>query len=328
MECSKTMEPGDDFAQALQRHRLDLSPLMVETLWLNITRMCNQACSHCHVGASPDRSEHMNNECIERCLELLADSPQCTTLDLTGGSPELHPRFEYLVERGRGLGKRVHVRHNLTVVADGNPKTGEKKGHLPQFFARQRVMIIASLPSCDEEVTDRIRGQGAFRKSMDVLHRHNDSGYGHPGSGLVLNLVYNREGPLHTQERSRMEDIYKERLWSEHGVVFNKLYGVTNMPINRYRVLLEREGRFESYMDQLKSAFSPQSAHGVACRSLINVGYDGRLYDCDFNQMLDLQVQVNGQPLNIFNTDFDLLCKRQITFGPHCFGCTAGGGSS
>lgn len=315
-----------DFQAVLAEHDLRLSPISIETLWVNVTRLCNQACTHCHVDASPARTEQMSRSTVDRCLEILGQYEACQNLDITGGSPELNPNFEYFVIEARKLKKHVIVRHNLTVIFDGNPQTGEKKGYLPEFFAEHQVEVLASLPHYKQDLTDSVRGPGVFNKSIEGIRRLNALGYGKEKTGLILNLVYNAGGPVSPKVRAELEARFKQEL-SKYNLVFNKLYAVTNMPINRFRSQLQQSGTLDEYMDKLLAAFNPEAAREVVCRSLISVGYDGRIYDCDFNQMLGLQI-TGHEPLTVFNCDLEALIQRRILFGPHCFGCTAGGGSS
>jgi radical SAM/Cys-rich protein len=317
------------FEDLLRARGLALPPVSIDTLQVNITKLCNQVCRHCHVDASPSRKEMLSAEGVSKCLQILERHPQITTLDITGGAPELHPGFDAFVERAVALGKHVMVRHNLTVQLDGNPQTGESKEYLPQFFARNRVEVISSLPYHQEYFTDTQRGAGVFKKSMEAMQRLNAEGYGFEGSGLALNLVYNPVGPYLPAAQAGLEADYKRELKSKFGLVFNGLYTITNMPINRFRLHLDKSGQYESYMDKLLAAFNPAAAAGVMCRSLISVGHDGRIYDCDFNQMLELRAAgAGGKPLGIFDFDFDQALGRRIRFDAHCLGCTAGAGSS
>jgi radical SAM/Cys-rich protein len=316
-----------DFQAVLAEHGLRLSPISIETLWVNVTRLCNQACTHCHVDASPKRTEQMSRSTVDRCLEILRQYEPCQNLDITGGSPELNPNFEYFVIEARKLKKHVIVRHNLTVIFDGNPQTGEKKDYLPEFFAEHQVEVLASLPHYKQSFTDSVRGSGAFNKSIEGIRRLNTLGYGKEKTGLILNLVFNAGGPVSPKDRAELDVRFKQEL-SRYDLVFNKLYAVTNMPINRFRSQLQQSRTLDEYMDKLLAAFHPGAAREVVCRSLISVGYDGRIYDCDFNQMLGLQIIIGHEPLTIFNCDLEALVQRRILFGPHCFGCTAGGGSS
>ena len=308
---------------------VDLPPLSIETLQVNVTKLCNQVCRHCHVDASPSRTEAMSPEGIARCLDVLARHPQIAKLDITGGAPELHPEFDAFVEKAVALGKHVMVRHNLTVQLDGHPVTKESKQYLPQFFAKHRVEVISSLPYHQQFFTDSQRGVGVFAKSMEAMRRLNAAGYGVEGSGLLLNLVYNPVGPYLPAAQANLEADYKRELKDRHGLVFNSLYTITNMPINRFKLHLEKSGQYDSYMQKLLAAYNPAAAEGVMCRSMISIGHDGRVYDCDFNQMLEMDaVDRAGAELNIFDFEFDRFLKRPIRFDAHCLGCTAGAGSS
>jgi radical SAM/Cys-rich protein len=311
----------------IEQHRLDLAPLSLDTLQVNTGKFCNQACHHCHVDASPYRTEEMDRRTADECLTILRRHASITTLDITGGAPELNPHFEYLVTEARTLGKHVMVRHNLTVTLDGNPRTQESKEHLPEFFAAHQVEVVSSLPYYQEYFTDKQRGKGVFAKSIDSLQRLNALGYGRDGTSLVLNLVSNPVGAFLPAEQAGIEADFKRHLAQQFGVVFNKLYTITNMPIHRFRGQLERLGAYDDYMAKLVNAFNPTAAEGVMCRSLISVGYDGKLYDCDFNQMLEMQIEDN-EPMTVFNFDLGTLQQRRIRFASHCFGCTAGAGSS
>ena len=318
-----------DFEERLRRSGIDLPPLSVDTLQVNITKLCNQVCRHCHVDASPKRTEMLSPEGIAKCLEILERHPQITKLDITGGAPELHPGFDAFVEKAVVLGKHVMARHNLTVQLDGHPVTGESKEYLPAFFAKHRVEVISSLPYYQEFFTDSQRGSGVFKKSMEAMRRLNKEGYGVEGSGLVLNLVYNPVGPYLPAAQAGLEAEYKRELKDKFGLVFNGLFTMTNMPINRFKLHLDKSAQYEAYMEKLLAAFNPAAAQSVMCRSLVSVDHEGRIYDCDFNQMLDLDaVDAGGGALSIFSFDFDRVVKRPIQFGPHCLGCTAGAGSS
>ncbi len=316
-----------DFDAMLQRHRLEIPPLSVTTLQVNVTRQCNQACRHCHVDASPRRTEHMDRKTIDRCLEILAGHDLIRTLDITGGAPELNAHFDHMVTTARQLGKHVMVRHNLTVTLDGHPETGESKRYLPRFYAEHGVEVVSSLPYYEEYFTDRQRGKGVFAKSVESMRLLNDLGYGMEGSGLVLDLVYNPVGTYLPAAQASLEADYKRNLKSKFGLHFNRLFTITNMPIHRFREELERTGKYGEYMDKLIGAFNPAAALGVMCRTLISVGYDGTIYDCDFNQMLDMPAS-GKKPLDIWHFNYDEVVARRIRVDSHCFGCTAGGGSS
>ena len=318
-----------DFEGLLRSRGIDLPPLSIDTLQVNITKLCNQVCRHCHVDASPSRREMLSPEGVAKCLELLERHPQVTKLDITGGAPELHTGFDAFVEKAVALGKHVMVRHNLTVQLDGHPQTGESKEYLPQFFAKNRVEVISSLPYYQEYFTDAQRGPGVFKKSIEAMKRLNALGYGVEGSGLIFNLVYNPVGPYLPAAQASLEADYKRELKDKFGLVFNSLYTVTNMPINRFRQHLDKSGQYEAYMEKLLAAFNPAAAEGVMCRSMISVDHEGRIYDCDFNQMLELRAAgAGGKPLSIFDFDLDRVLGRRIRFDDHCLGCTAGAGSS
>jgi radical SAM/Cys-rich protein len=314
------------FEAVVAERGLTIRPTTVGTLWVNITRRCNQVCRHCHLKSSPARTEEMRRPVIERCLEVLAEHLSIQTLDITGGAPELHRDFDYFATEARRLGKRVKVRTNLTVVLDGDPTTGAPKDYLPRFFAEHGIELIASLPHYEAAITDEVRGQGVFDKSLEVIRRLNTVGYGSPETGLIMDLVHNTSGPLTPAERDAMEARFKTRL-AEHGLSFNRLYAVTNMPLGRLGTGLRQSGAYQTYLDRLVSSFSAEATEELVCQTLVNVGYDGRLYDCDFNQAIGLQIMTD-EPMSIFNFDLKSLLARRIKFGPHCFGCTAGGGSS
>lgn len=318
-------DPRYDFPSALERHRLDLKPLSVETLQVNVTKLCNQACHHCHVDASPRRTEQMDKATVDKCLEILGQNPSIRNLDLTGGAPELNPHFDRFATEARKLNKHVMVRHNLTVTLDGNPQTGESKEYLPEFFAKHQVEVISSLPYFQEYFTDKQRGKGVFQKSLESLKRLNGVGYGKEESGLALDLVYNPVGAFLPAPQTDLEKQFKQELKTKYDIAFNRLYTITNMPIHRFKTQLQQLHGYEDYMEKLVNAFNPHAAEGIMCRSLLSVGWDGKIYDCDFNQMLEMQVE---GPATVFNFDFQKLMDRRILFASHCFGCTAGAGSS
>lgn len=317
---------GLDFSRAVARRGLCADPLAIRTLQANVTKLCNQACTHCHVDASPARKEHMSLECVNRCLGILGESDGIENLDLTGGAPELNPHFDYFVKEARKLGKHVMVRHNLTVTLDGNPQTGEEKLYIPGFFAENRVEVVSSLPYYSEYFTDRQRGKGVFEKSIESLRMLNREGYG--AGELELNLVYNPAGAFLPPGQKDLEADFKTRLEKDHGVRFDNLYVMTNMPINRFEKEIRRKNIYDDYMEKLANAFNPEAVDGLMCRNMLSVSHDGKIYDCDFNQMLGMQARAGADPLTVFNLDLDAAVKRKIRFGSHCFGCTAGAGSS
>lgn len=317
---------GYNFKAKLEEHKLSLTPISIETLQANVTRLCNQTCSHCRVDASPKRTEQMNHRTVDRCLEILALHDSINSIDITGGAPELNPDFDYLVVESRKLGKKVTVRHNITVIFDGNPQTGERKTYLPDFFAEQKVEIVASMPHYRKELVEEQRGAGVFYKSIEGLQVLNACGYGKAGSGLILNLVHNPSGISLPAEQAALEAEFRRELLSRYGVEFNSLYAMTNVPLKRFKEQLKQSGTYDSYMKTLVNAFNPAIAAAVMCRSIISVDYSGGLYDCDINQVLNLQI-TGQEPMTVFNFDRDALMARNIKFAAHCFACTAGAGS-
>ena len=300
-----------------------LSPLHangITVFQINVGKLCNQTCRHCHVDAGPDRTEIMSRETAELCIAALARTA-IPTVDITGGAPELNPHFRWLVEQARRLDRHVMDRCNLSVLLLPS------QADLAEFLARHRVEIIASLPSYRAGQTNAQRGDGIFEKSMDALRLLNRLGYGHPKSGLTLNLVYNPVGAFFPPKQEAIEAQFKKELRSRHGIEFNRLYTITNMPISRFLEFLVNSGNYDQYMTRLTNAFNPAAAAGVMCRSTLSVGWDGRLYDCDFNQMLDLPVD-HGAPSHIRDFDSTQLQHREIVTRNHCYGCTAGSGSS
>jgi radical SAM/Cys-rich protein len=313
-----------DFAATVACHALSLAPKSLATLQVNITKLCNQACVHCHVDASPRRREMMDDRTLDQVLAVLHRCPEIRTLDITGGAPELHPGFERLVKGARGLDRTVIVRHNLTVTLDPHPLTGAAMEHLPAFFQAQGVEVVSSLPYYQAYFTDRQRGDGVFAKSIESLKRLNARGFGVEGSGLLLNLVYNPVGAFLPAPQQTLEADYKKALASQFGVHFNRLYALANMPIHRFKAQLKVLKTYEDYMERLVAAFNPAAVDGVMCRTMISVAYDGTLYDCDFNQMMGESMAVGS----IFDFDRAALLSRCIKVGDHCFGCAAGAGSS
>ena len=297
-----------------------LAAVGIEVLQVNVGRKCNQTCRHCHVDAGPDRTEMMPADVVEICLRVL-DESGIATLDITGGAPELHPDFRRLVEGGSALGRRVIDRCNLTVTRLPNYRW------VPAFLAEHRVEITASLPYYQGRQTDAQRGDGVFEESIAALRELNALGYARPGSGLVLNLVTNPVGAFLPPDQRAAERDWKRELERRHGIVFDRLFTLTNMPISRFLEHLEEKGQTEAYLARLVQSFNPAAAAGVMCRTTLSVAWDGTLYDCDFNQMLDLPLD-DGLPRHIRDFDPERLGGRVIALGPHCFGCAAGAGSS
>ena len=304
-----------------ERGHAPLGALRIDTLQVNVGKLCNQTCTHCHVDAGPARTEIMTRETADAVVSVVRRHPELRTVDITGGAPEMNPHFEYLVEQCRAMGRRVMDRCNLTVffVRD--------KQHLPKFLADHQVEVIASLPCYLEENVDQQRGKGVYGRSIEALRLLNALGYGQEGTGLALNLVYNPLGPKLPPPQADLEADYRDELAKRFGIRFNRLYTITNMPISRFLDDLHRTGQYEAYMEKLITSFNPASVDGLMCRSLINVNWDGRLSDCDFNQMLDLPVE-GAAPQTIHEFDLARLARRRVVTGMHCYGCTAGAGSS
>ncbi len=309
------------FDQALaSADMFPLRPTGIEILQINVGKRCNQTCRHCHVDAGPDREEVMTDAVVDRCLDIL-EAERIKTLDITGGAPELHPRFREIVDRARASGAHVMDRCNLTILLLPN------YWDLPDFFASHRVEIVASLPHYRARQTDAQRGDGVFEESIEALRHLNAFGYGDPESGLLLDLVTNPVGAFLPGSQLALERDWKREMERRYGIRFNRLFTITNMPIARYLEWLEESGNLREYMQRLVTAFNPAAAAGVMCRNTLSVGWDGTLYDCDFNQMLNTSVDA-GAPQTVFDFDRPVLEGRSIATGPHCFGCTAGVGSS
>ena len=313
--------PLHSFSHALESSgQQPLSAVAISVLQMNVGKRCNQACRHCHVDAGPDRREVMTDEVIDACVRFV-EAAGVHTVDITGGAPELHPRFRDLVIRLREMNVHVMDRCNLTITR--LPHYAD----LPDFLAGNAVEIMASLPSMAARQTDAQRGSGVFDASIMALRRFNALGYAMPGSDLVLNLVTNPVGAFLPASQQALEREWKRDLQRRYGVRFNRLLTITNMPISRYLNFLIESGNLEEYMTRLVAAFNPVSVPGLMCRTTLSVGWDGRLYDCDFNQMIDLGL-ASDRPQTIFDADPKWLATRRIAIGQHCFGCTAGAGSS
>ena len=299
---------------AIRRARLD-------TLQVNLGYQCNQSCLHCHVNAGPNRTEMMQADMLALIPQVLS-ARGITTLDLTGGAPELNTGFRALVQSARALGVRVIDRCNLTILFEPGQED------LAEFLASQQVEIVASLPCYSSDNVDRQRGDGVFDKSIAALQKLNALGYGVEGSGLVLNLVYNPQGPALPPNQQTLQTDYKRELLSQFGVVFNALFALTNMPIQRFGSTLVSKGTFDTYMDLLKGSFQQGNLEGVMCRSMVSVDWQGWLSDCDFNQQLGLPLGTTGVQRHLRDLLKTGLDEQAIRVAGHCYGCTAGQGSS
>jgi radical SAM/Cys-rich protein len=312
--------PANAFIQHLAAENLTLQRREITTLQVNIGKRCNQACHHCHVESGPKHPDNMVLPTVERLLELLRDAPEVHTVDITGGAPELNPHFRYFVSEIRKMGRTVIDRCNLTVLYEqGQEDTAE-------FLAEQGVEVVASLPCYTKDNVEAQRGRFVFDKSIQGLRLLNSLGYGKPGSGLSLNLVYNPGGHFLPPDQAGLQSDYKQRLRDDFGIGFNQLFTITNMPIKRYLHVLEREGELDNYMQLLLDNFNVSAALGVMCTNLVSVGFDGRIYDCDFNQMLEMPV--SGKARNVLEIAHLSEITDHIVLANHCFGCTAGAGSS
>lgn len=305
------------FEQTLAEHRLELRRGELQTLQLNIGRKCNQACRHCHVDAAPWRTETIDAKTAQR-IGAWIEEHRPPIVDITGGAPELSEHFRYFVESSRACGCHVIDRNNLTILEEPGFES------LPEFLAAHEVEIIASLPCYSAENVNKQRGNGVFDKSIRALQKLNRHGY---GSRVPLNLVYNPLGPKLPPPEAELEADYKEALLQNFGIVFHNLYALTNQPIARFAEDLRQKGQLAAYMELLATSFNPETVSGLMCRTTLSVDHLGRLYDCDFNQMLDMQLR-NGQPLFLWDVRPATVTNARIQTGAHCFACTAGSGSS
>lgn len=311
-----------DFGQRLSQHQFRFKKRKIKTLQVNLGKLCNLACIHCHVEAGPHKTvENMDQHLAEQIIQLM-DKLQVETLDLTGGAPEMNPFFRLLVQEGRKRGLRVIDRCNLTILLE--------PGHedLANFLAEQKVEVVASLPCYSKINVDKQRGEGTFQESIEALQRLNRLGYGKEGTGLLLQLVYNPIGAHLPPAQETLEADYKERLKVDFDIEFNQLFTITNMPITRYEKYLKARNEYAVYVQLLEDHFNPGTLDGLMCLDTLSISWDGKVYDCDFNQMLDLPV-----PEKNSKTIQDLLGDAEdktwdIAWGQHCFGCTAGSGSS
>lgn len=312
--------PG--FQETLERHGIrSLRSTALGTLQVNIGKMCNQTCVHCHVDAGPDRKERMDRPTMEACLQAI-DAHQIGIVDITGGAPEMHPDFRWFVAEVRKRGARIIVRCNLTIIV-----SNKKYRDLPEFYRSHGVEVVCSLPFYTAGRTDRQRGDGVFERSIEALRLLNAVGYGTGDSGKVLNMVYNPAGAFLPGSQSDLELQFKKALLKDHGIRFDALFTITNLPISRFLEHLQNSGNYEEYMEKLVNAFNPVTVEGLMCRTMVSVGHDGILYDCDFNQMLEMPLSA-GMPRHISDLSNASVIGRNIVTGRHCFGCTAGAGSS
>jgi len=292
----------------------------VDILQLNISRKCNLACKHCHVEAGPDREEMMSREVFEKCLEIIGNST-ISTLDITGGAPEMNPHLEWFIEEASRVAGRLIVRSNLVILKD------ERYRKFIDIYTRHKVEVCASLPHYAKDQADRQRGCGTFDGAVEIIGELNERGYGADGTGLVLDLVHNPVGAYLPGNQQALEHEYKTRLYDVYGIRFNTLFCITNMPLGRYLDYLLRTDNFDDYMMELANAFNPCAAANVMCKNTLSVSWDGSLYNCDFNQMLCLPADIHGKNniMEFSPKDFE---GREIVIHNHCFGCTAGSGSS
>lgn len=299
-----------------------LRPTGIEIFQVNVGYMCNQVCKHCHVDAGPDRKEIMTRETMQHCLDVI-EQGNVHTLDLTGGAPEMNPDFRWFVEEANKRGaKEIIVRSNLTII-----RANKKYYDLPEFFKANNVRVVSSLPYYKRDKTDRQRGNGVFESSIEALQMLNEVGYGKAGSGLHLDLVYNPNGAFLPGDQALLEAEFKKNLMADFGIEFNSLFCITNIPISRFLDYLIASDNYEGYMEKLIDSFNPSAVGGVMCKNTISISWDGFMYDCDFNQMLDLKVTGSGNA-HISEFDIDKLNQRDIIVSQHCYGCTAGAGSS
>ena len=328
-EQIKILEHGisDEFAlipfqQKLEESNLyPLKPTNITVFQINVGKMCNQVCKHCHVDAGPDRKEIMTTETMQQCLDVLAANPSLQTVDLTGGAPEMNPTFRWFVEEIKKLDRHIIVRCNLTII-----RANKKYYDLPEFYKKLNIEVVSSLPFYSKDRTDKQRGDGVFEDSIAALQMLNAVGYGLEGSELKLNLVYNPAGAFLPASQEALEKEFKAALKKDFGISFHNLFAITNLPISRFLDYLLQSGNYEKYMEKLIAAYNPVAATNVMCRNTISIGWDGYLYDCDFNQMLELKVACKSKHIKEYNNNN--LQNRDIIIGQHCFGCTAGAGSS
>ncbi|PKN18736.1 MAG: radical SAM protein [Deltaproteobacteria bacterium HGW-Deltaproteobacteria-6] len=314
---------GDSPSFARRIRAINKFPLTakgIDILQINLGSICNLSCRHCHVNAGPARSEIMSRPILAKCLEVLSSLP-IATIDITGGSPEMNPHLEWFIHEAAGLNRRLIVRSNLTLLLDAPYR------HFMDVFTQNKVEIVTSLPDYMEVKSDRQRGAGVFSRVIESLHELNLRGYGVAGSGMFIDIVHNPVGAYLPGSQAALEREYHARLLAEHGVHFNRLFCLTNLPVGRYLDYLIESDNLDDYLSTLCRSFNPAAVDNVMCRTTLSVGWDGSLYDCDFNQMLGLTVN-HGAPKNIMTFDLEKLKNREIVINNHCYGCVAGSGSS
>ncbi len=323
MDASKQLEILSSVPQEQSFRKKIQEGLFADTidiLQINVGKKCNLACKHCHVEAGPDRTELMSREILEKCLEVASSYP-LSTIDITGGSPEMNPHLEWFIPEAARLNRRLLVRSNLVILLE------DKYKKFIDFYARHGVEVITSLPDYHSDRVERQRGSKTFMKIIEAIKLLNRKGYGEPDSGLLLDVVYNPVGTYLPGSQKALEMEYKNRLGREYGVTFNTLYCITNCPAGRFLEYLVRTENFDDYMTSLFHTFNPSAIQNLMCRTTLSVGWDGQLYDCDFNQMLSLPVN-HGAPSHIRNFNYEKLNGREIVTNNHCYCCTAGAGSS
>lgn len=306
-----------DFESKISEERVKATGDKLEVLQINVGRLCNLACKHCHVEAGPLRTEVMSREVMEACLKVYKEQ-NFSTIDITGGAPEMNPHFRWFVEEASKISSHVIVRTNLTIMLE------EGYGDLPQFYADHKINVVCSLPYYRAKDADRMRGQGSFDGSIKVIKRLNEAGYG-INPDLKLDMVYNPGGAFFPPAQDAIEKEYKAKLGAEFGIVFNNLYTITNNPIGRFGSFLIRSGNMKGYMNKLYSAFNGRTLTNMMCRSQLSVAWDGSLYDCDFNQAIGIQISTKESIFDLVGKKYK---KRRICFDKHCYACTAGQGSS
>lgn len=314
------MDARDTYPPFEQKAAGPIMAAGIDTFQVNLGYRCNLQCRHCHVEAGPDRPELMSREVMEMCLDVLRRHP-IPVIDITGGSPEMHPEFAPFLEACASLGRRLLIRTNGVILLE------PKYVPLLDLYVRRHVEVMVSFPHMDPKITDRQRGEGVYSRLIEILRRFNERGYGQGGSGLVLNLVHNPGGAYLPGLQSSLENHFRQALREKFGILFNHLFCITNMPIGRYRSYLQKSENDEDYMTALVDAFNPATLGSLMCKTTLSVAWDGRLHDCDFNQMMGLRVD-HGAPDHIALFDLDSLACRRVVTGNHCYGCTAGAGSS